>query len=269
MAIKLDVSASGGSAVAPGPFHPDERIMPADSALQVEPARSAVSSLDRLNTLQRLPEAIADILAQSIATGALVGGERIVETSLAATLGVSRVPVREALKILHTQGIIEGGGHRGYRVAMFSDHVIASVQEARIALELLFWRDAIEAWRSGRADVSALDDVIAQMARAARVEDLPAMLGADVAFHTAICEAAGNPIFKTLWTAIARHVLIILNLARFRDTDLSVVMRRHEALRDQIKDLVDGRMPMDRLRSILEAHFLAERTGRAPLPSRR
>ena len=66
-----------------------------------------------------LPEAIADLIAEAIASRLLARGERIVETSLAERLSVSRVQIREALKVLHAQGILSGGSHRGYRVAGF------------------------------------------------------------------------------------------------------------------------------------------------------
>ena len=215
----------------------------------------------KINRRNSLPDSIADIIAQAIAARTLSPGTRIVETSLAAELGVSRVPVREALKILHTQGIIDGGSHRGYRVAAFSETTVHSVQEARIEIERLFLREAITSWRTGTADPTALDAPIEVMRRAALAGELSEMLRADVAFHTVICEAAQNPILSMLWMAIARHVLTILNLARFRDTDLWVVVRRHEALRDQIRRLI-ARPDGGDLHAILQAHFLAQRPGR-------
>lgn len=219
------------------------------------------SRFSRLKPRKSLPQSIADIVAQAIAARTLDPGTRIVETSLAAELGVSRVPVREALKILHTQGIIDGGGHRGYRIAAFSETTVHSVQEARIEIERLFLREAVTCWRAGTPDPAALDAGIEVMRRAALAGELSEMLRADVAFHTIICEAAQNPILSMLWMAIARHVLIILNLARFRDTDLWVVVRRHEALRDQIHRLIAQPDAGD-VHAILQAHFLAKRPGR-------
>lgn len=227
--------------------------------------RSGPSAFTSFKRAETLPEAIANSIAQAIATGSLAAGSRIVETTLAAELGVSRVPVREALKILHTQGIIGGGGHRGYHVNSFTDRMISSVQEARIALETLFLRDAIEAWRDGRADIAALDVPIEAMNRAARAGDLPEMLRADISFHTAICEASKNSLSLALWTTIARHVLIILNLARFRDIDLALVVRRHQALRDEIIALAAGNPGTDEIKDMLERHFLA---ARQPSPRR-
>ena len=208
---------------------------------------------------ETLPQSIANVIAEAIASGRMVAGERIVETTLAAQLHVSRVPVREALKILHTQGIISGGGHRGFRVASFSPKMVHSVQEARLALEVLLLRDAMTNWRSGTARFEDLDSVLGTMRTAARAKDFPGMLRADLDFHHVICEAAQNPIFGTLWSAIARHVMIILNLARFRDIDLQVVVRRHQALREQIALRLESEPSVPDLRVLLEAHFMSER----------
>lgn len=215
----------------------------------------------RLPRQDRLPEQIANTIADAIAARHLVTGERIVETTLAAQLNVSRVPVREALKVLHTQGIIDGGGHRGFHVASFSPRMVQSVQDARIELEALILRDAILAWRAGTADPATLDAAIETMRIAARTHDFRQVLRADIGFHAAICEAAANPIFATLWNSISRHVLIILNLARFRDVDLRVVVRRHEALRDQIRGIIDQCETASDPRTILQAHFHAERSA--------
>jgi DNA-binding GntR family transcriptional regulator len=212
---------------------------------------------------QSLPEAIANVVAEAIAARQFVAGERIVETALAARLNVSRVPVREALKVLHTQGIIAGGGHRGFRVSSFSPKMIQSVQEARIELETLILRDALASWQAGTAEFAALDRVIRGMRGAVRAQDIAAVLRADLAFHQVICDAAQNPIFATLWSAIARHVMIILNLARFRDIELPLVVRRHQALRDQIAERLGRSVDLADLRALLQAHFLAERDGPA------
>ena len=217
-----------------------------------------------LKRQEPLPEAIANFVAEAIAARQLVADERIVETKLASQLNVSRVPVREALKVLHTQGIIDGGGHRGLRGGSVSPKMIQSVQEARIELETLILRDAIVEWREKRSDVRLLDGAIDVMRVAAKLGSFQQMLRADIAYHAVICEAARNPIFAALWTAIARHMLIILNLARFRDTDFRVVVRRHEALRDQILTMIKQAPGAGEPRVILQAHFLAERSSQDP-----
>ena len=214
-----------------------------------------------------LAEAIADSVAEAVATGHLAPGERIVETALADKYGVSRVPVREALKVLATQGILVGGGHRGYRVASFSPEKIEQVFEVRLELETILLRDAVGNWRRRGAGVGELDAVIETMRTAARAGDLRGMLRADLEFHRAICRAAGNEIAAALWNAIARHVLIIFNLARYRDVDLEGSLDQHLRLRDYIRAQVEGTKEGKEagdFRDALERHFQARRAARGP-----
>lgn len=203
-----------------------------------------------------LAESIADSIAEAIATRHLNPGERLVETALADRLGVSRVPIREALKVLHAQGILSGGGHRGYRVASFEPDTIQKVFEVRLMLETFLLRDAIRNWAAGIEDPSELDPPIQQMRMSAKAGDGRASLRADLEFHRVICRAARNEIAATLWEAIARHVLIIFNLDRYRDNDLGAVARQHLAFRDYIMDQMKTPSGEAELRHALEDHLL-------------
>ena len=214
-----------------------------------------------------LAEAIADSVAEAIATGHLAPGERIVETGLAEKYGVSRVPVREALKVLATQGILVGGGHRGYRVASFTPEKIEQVFEVRLELETLLLRDAVANWRWSRGGFGGLDAAIGTMRAAVRAGDLHEMLRADLEFHRAICRASENEIAAALWNALARHVLIIFNLARYRDVDLERALDQHLKLRDYIRTQVESRaegVAAEGFRSVLERHFQSRRPVRKP-----
>ncbi len=203
-----------------------------------------------------LADNIADLIAKAIATRHILPGARIVETSLAERLGVSRVPIREALKVLHAQGILTGGGHRGYHVATFGPEVTQQILEVRLMLESFLLRDAIENWRSGVEDPSTLQARIEDMKRAARADDMPASLLADLDFHRAIRDAARNAIVGTLWDTIARHVMIVFNFERYRDKDLNAIAVQHEGFRDFIYAQINQPGPVEKLHEALEDHIL-------------
>jgi len=203
-----------------------------------------------------LADNIADLIAKAIATRHILPGARIVETSLAERLGVSRVPIREALKVLHAQGILTGGGHRGYHVATFGPEVTQQILEVRLMLESFLLRDAIENWRSGAEDPAVLQARIEDMKRAARADDMPASLLADLEFHRAIRDAARNAIVGTLWDTIARHVMIVFNFERYRDKDLNAIAVQHEGFRDFIYAQIDTPAPVETLHEALEDHIL-------------
>lgn len=204
-----------------------------------------------------LSESVADTIAEAIATRVIAPGERIVETTLVEKLGVSRVPIREGLKVLHAQGIISGGAHRGYRVTAFDPKVTQQVMEVRLSLETFMLRDAIENWRQGKGSPKVLDDAIDKMRVSARAGSVRNSLFADLEFHRAIRDAADNAIVGTLWDTIARHVLIVFNFERFRDENLDAIPRQHEEFRDWIlKEIAKPQTPMEDIERALEDHML-------------
>lgn len=203
-----------------------------------------------------LAQTIGDTVAEAIATGHLLPGERIVETALAERLGVSRVPTREALKVLAAQGILVGEPHRGYRVAEFGAQTIAKVLEVRLMLETFLLRDAIAAWRAGQGSPAELDTALRGMEAAALAGDARASLRADLEFHRAIRRAAGNEVAGALWDAIARHVVIIFSLESYRDGDLGAVTRQHAALRDVILAQLKQPGSEAELQRAIEDHLL-------------
>ena len=105
-------------------------------------AQPAGASLQRPNnaTFPRalsLAFQVADFIVDGIAAGSFQFGQRLIETELAAQLRVSRVPIREAVKMLEAQGILVVTPHRGARVAEFDDLKMDRIREARLALERL------------------------------------------------------------------------------------------------------------------------------------
>ncbi|SFZ82588.1 DNA-binding transcriptional regulator, GntR family [Devosia enhydra] len=204
-----------------------------------------------------LSESVADTIAEAISTRALAPGARLVETTLVEKLGVSRVPVREALKVLHAQGIISGGGHRGYRVTAFDPQVTQQVMEVRLSLESYLLRDAIINWRNGTEKLDALEPAIERMRASAAAGSIRNSLVADLEFHRAIRKAANNAIVGTLWDTISRHVLIVFNYERFRDGNLEAIPRQHEELRDWIvSEIAKPETSMTAIEQALEDHML-------------
>lgn len=203
-----------------------------------------------------LAETIADAIAGGIANGILKPGERITETALADRMEVSRAPVREALKILHAQGIVTADSNRGFRITTFEQETVEKVLEVRLSLEVILLRDAILNWRLTDQKASCLNAPIAQMHEAAVNNDRAASLDADLSFHRAIAEAADNEIVFILWTAIARHVMIIFSLRTYRDDDLHAVVRHHELFRDFILEQIASKTAPDALKDKLEDHLL-------------
>lgn len=198
---------------------------------QARPA--AVATLPVVRS-RNLGEQVADAIVDGIASGALLPGQRLVETDLAQQLQVSRVPLRESLKMLEAQGILESEPHRGARVAEFDDPKIDHICEARVALEKIALRDAMAAYRADPAHIGRLDDILARMERAAETLDWAAIGKADLAFHREICAVSGNDVVITLWETLARHVLIVFGREIRSERDARNIGPQHRRVRDML-----------------------------------
>lgn len=213
---------------------------------------------------RNLAEQVADVIVDGIASGAIGPGQRLVETELAQRLQVSRVPLRESLKMLEAQGILESAPHRGARVADFDEAKIDHICEARVALERIALRDAMSAYRSEPERVARLDETIAAMERAAETLDWTAISKADLAFHHEICRASRNDVVITLWETLARHVLIVFGREIRSERDAAGMGPQHRRVRDM---LLTAELPV--LEAEIERHIMRLRNRRRSGGARR
>ena len=139
----------------------------------------------------RLVELVADEVRRRIVEGAWEQGQRLVESQVAAELGVSRNPVREAFRSLQAEGFLEMEPRRGSRVAVLSADEAGHLFDVRAALEEL--AAGLAARRRDPADVAELGEVVRMGMDAAaegRLADLPPM---NTRYHQVLCRASGNP----------------------------------------------------------------------------
>jgi DNA-binding GntR family transcriptional regulator len=224
--------------------------VPADAKAMDGEGALGPASIDRTKGARALGEAVADTIVNAVAQGTLEPGQRLIEADLARQLRVSRVPVREAIKMLQAQGILKVTPHQGTRVAHFDGVAIDQVMEARIALERIAVRDALEVYRQSPRLLDRLREIVARMQRSARWSDWVELRKADVAFHHEICRASGNEIVLNLWEALARRITIIFGREIASERDFEVVIRQHE---DMIAFLERGDADIARR---LESHIL-------------
>jgi len=156
-----------------------------------------------------LREQVKDLLLQRIASGELRPGDRIVETRVAAELGTSQAPVREALRDLELLRLVESEPFKGARVRGFGNAELVEVYPVRAALEELA---AKEATRRLAGDVSALEAEVEAMREAARRGDTTALVRHDIAFHRLVVESAGNPILEQCWKSLGVEGPITITL---------------------------------------------------------
>lgn len=136
------------------------------------------------------PDVIADELRQAIVSGRLKAGDRLVEDVVAEEHGVSRVPVREALRRLESEGFVTLTPFRGASVSETSLRDSVEHMQIRRGLETLAAQLAAEA-RGGDVRQELLDvvDRTREAGRAHRVDELPGLM---LEFHTLVAKASGN-----------------------------------------------------------------------------
>ena len=188
---------------------------------------------------ESLANRIADWLVDAIAGGILEPGQRLIETEIAAALGVSRMPLREALKLLEAQGILAVTPRRGAAIVPFDAGRVQQICEARLALERLALRDAAMRLRSEADASSALDRLIGEMRQCTERGEWLTAVRADVEFHRQIVQASGNPVVAMLWEALARHVLIVFG-REIRGERNSGLAEQHTRLRDILMEGSDA-----------------------------
>jgi DNA-binding GntR family transcriptional regulator len=142
------------------------------------------------DTHRTLREVVADEIRDMIRTGALKPGERLLEDRLAEQLGVSRNPIREAIRILENTGLVEVMPRRGAHVALL---------DPRRAVELLELRSVLEAFAAQLAAKRRTAEQLAEIRRcfddgrsATAANDVVTAATAHRQFHKAIEAAAGN-----------------------------------------------------------------------------
>lgn len=147
-------------------------------------------SLASMDTFLPLRDEVFQTLRQAILTGELKPGERLMEIHLADKLGVSRTPVREAIRRLELEGLVTMTPRRGAQVAQITEKSMSDVLEVRRALDALCVElacDRIDA--AGLASLSKACDVFEDSVREG---DSKKIAQADVALHDIIVHAADN-----------------------------------------------------------------------------
>ncbi len=137
-----------------------------------------------------LRDVVFNTLRQAILTGELKPGERLMEIHLANRLGVSRTPIREAIRKLELEGLVTMIPRRGAEVAQITEKSLKDVLEVRRALDALSVELACD--RITPEELEALGDACDAFEAATRTHDAKKIAQADVALHDIIVRATSN-----------------------------------------------------------------------------
>ena len=143
-----------------------------------------------MNEFLPLRDVVFNTLRQAILTGELKPGERLMEIHLANKLGVSRTPIREAIRKLELEGLVTMIPRRGAEVAQITGKSLQDVLEVRRSLDALCAELACE--RISDEEIAALEAACKEFEEATYTKDARVIAAADVALHDIIIKATNN-----------------------------------------------------------------------------
>jgi DNA-binding GntR family transcriptional regulator len=157
-----------------------------------------------------LREQVRELLLERIVSGFYAPGSRLVETRIAAELGISQAPVREALRDLEQLSCVVHESFRGCSVRELSVADLLEAYPVRSALEGLAAQ--LAAARIDEHELARLSELIDSMRLATRAGDVAAESTADAAFHATIVAAAGNSVLTRQWEQLLPHARTFISL---------------------------------------------------------
>jgi DNA-binding GntR family transcriptional regulator len=191
-----------------------------------------------------LRDVVFNTLRKSILTGQLKPGERLMEVHLASRLGVSRTPIREAIRKLELEGLVTMIPRRGAEVAQITEKSLKDVLEVRRALDALSVELACD--RITPEELQKLKTACEEFEKAVREKEVSEIAKADVALHDIIVQAAGNQRLQQLVNNLAEQMY------RYRFVYIKEESQR-EKLVDEHKEIYESILNRDKQRAAAAA----------------
>lgn len=180
-------------------------------------------------TLERrsLVSQVADHLRHAIISGQFQTGEKLPEAALAQQYSVGRSTLREALRMLSAEGLLEKEPQKTWRVRQISERTIWEVAVVRSTLESLAAYLAVQRLSSEAA--GKLTAAIEEMESASMRDDLEGFNTADMKFHRILLEASDNQILLECWSTLAKYCQLLLAGGKAKDSP-EVTVSTHKAV---------------------------------------
>jgi DNA-binding GntR family transcriptional regulator len=165
----------------------------------MEPPRDDALPLTRVQP-KVLRQEVLGALRAAILNGEIAPGTRLLETDVAERMGVSRAPVREALRQLEQEGLVESFAHRGAVVTGLPEDEVDAIYELRAVIE----GNAIErlCLQGTPEQHAALDALVAEMQGALARKDIAEVAELDLRFHGRLVELSGYSLLRHVWASL-------------------------------------------------------------------
>lgn len=168
-------------------------------------------------------------LRRQILVGEFDEGDPLRESTIAEELGTSRTPVRDALRRLHGDGLVELTHQRGARVTGYARAGLTDIFEMRALLEGFAARRVAESGGADTAHLTALCDAM-ETAAAGRVDASDEITKLNLQFHSAIHEACGNALLPKLLRDVIAIALVRRTFQEYDEAETSRSFGQHREL---------------------------------------
>ena len=185
-----------------------------------------------MNEYLPLRDVVFNILRQAIITGEFAPGERLMEIALAERLGVSRTPVREAIRKLELEGLVVMIPRKGAEVAKITEKDLKDILDVRCALEEL--SASLAAEKINEEQKKELKFALLAFEKAIQLGDTAEIADKDMDFHDVIFEIADNPRLTTIVNNL-RELIYRYRLEYVKDFDYhDTLITEHRKLTEAI-----------------------------------
>jgi DNA-binding GntR family transcriptional regulator len=188
-----------------------------------------------------LVQLAVDAIRRMILAGELAEGERLIEDRLTEQLGISRPPLREALRVLEQEGLIVTRPRRGSTVATLTDQDVFEILTLRTALERLAIELGVPVRHPDR--LKDAHDALMEMEQCAAAQDRGSLVQAGYRFHSALVALAGHRRLLEAYASAQQQLLLCMARNLYAREHYYEDLHEHVARHRKLLDLVEAGDP--------------------------
>lgn len=166
------------------------------------------SKQKRPTLMNQALEEIRDVIRK----GKLKPGDRLVEMQLAEEMHISRFPIREALRYLEKEGLVETKPFKGTYVTQLTERDMEELYSLRSAIEEFAVRILIK--HIDEEKIGKLESIFQSMQQASKKEDLDKLISEDFRFHQTICELSEHRKLLEVWLTLENQLRVFLTIEK-------------------------------------------------------
>jgi DNA-binding GntR family transcriptional regulator len=192
-------------------------------------------------------EQVAEALRQMILRGEVEQGQPLREVALAASIGISRNTMREAIRVLAREGIVTHHMHRGAVVTRLDARDVEDIFRVRRVLELA----SVEATLTAEPEqLAGLAGAVHELEVAARAGDWGGIIDADELFHERLVGLLGSRRLSRLFDAVQAEIRLCMSIVNRSSSDTDALVAEHR----ELLRLIAGR-ELDRCAQVMGGHL--------------